>query len=118
MKAVSVKASKRKGVAVKAHTRIMKKHGLKGFNQYKLTPDHPTKKGIVLAKEGETVKLLRFGDASMGHNYSTEARKSFKARHANNIAKGKLSRAYWADKALWTKGGNSKTPPASQKLKR
>jgi hypothetical protein len=51
----------------------------------------------------------------MGHNYSPEARKSFKARHQSNIKKGKLSAAYWADKELWTAGGSTKQPPKSQK---
>jgi hypothetical protein len=70
---------------------------------------------MVVAKEGDKVKLIHFGDASMGHNYSAEARKSFKARHASNIKRGKLSAAYWADKELWTAGGSSKQPPKSQK---
>ena len=62
---------------------------------------------------------IRFGDASMGHNYSPEARKSFKARHAANIAKGPTSAAYWANKCLWAgKGGSKKSPPKSQKHKK
>jgi hypothetical protein len=117
-KIVKVKASVRKGKRVSAHTRLLKKHGLKGFNKPKLLTNDSTHKGIVLAKEGDEVKLLRFGDATMGHNYSPEARKSFKARHAKNIAKGKMSKAYWADKLLWTKGGNKKNPPKSQKIKK
>ena len=64
---------------------LLEKNGLAGVNKPKKTPSHPTKKGVVLAKEGETVKLIRFGDQKMGHNYSPEARKSFKARHAKNI---------------------------------
>src|SRR3970040_782287 len=72
------------------------------------------KKGMVLAKEGDKIKLIHFGDSSMGHNYSLEARRSFKARHARNIAKGKLSAAYWADKVLWAgPGGSKKNPPKS-----
>jgi hypothetical protein len=97
---------------------LMKKNGLKGYNKPKLTPSHPKKKGVVLAKEGDKTKLIRFGDQSMGHNYSDGARKSFKARHQKNIKKGKLSAAYWADKALWTKGGSKKSPPKSQKIKK
>jgi hypothetical protein len=96
---------------------MLKKHGLSGVNKPKKTPGHPTKKGIVLAKVGETVKLIRFGDQKMGHNYSPEARKSFKARHSKNIAKGKTSAAYWADKFFW--GGpkaDKKNPPSSQKI--
>jgi hypothetical protein len=86
------------------------KYGLEGYNVPKRTPGHPTKKGVVLAKEGDTVKLLRFGDQTMttagkpskSEPASDKARRaSFKARHAKNIAKGKLSSAYWADKELW-----------------
>ena len=72
----------------------LKRFGLSGVNKPKKTPSHPTKKGIVLAKKGDVVKLIRFGDQKMGHNYSPEARKSFKSRHAKNIAKGKMSAAY------------------------
>lgn len=86
-----------------------------GYNKPKRTPGHPTKKGAVLAKDGEKVKLIRFGDQKMGHNYSDTARKSFKARHGKNISKGKMSAAYWADKLFWTKGGSKKQPPKSQK---
>jgi hypothetical protein len=74
---------------------------------------------MVLIKDGEKYRVIHFGDASMGHNYSPEARKSFKARHAKNIAKGKTSAAYWANKCLW--GGPSarkKMPPKSQKHKK
>jgi hypothetical protein len=98
---------------------LLEKNGLAGVNKPKKTPSHPTKKGVVLAKEGETVKLIRFGDQKMGHNYSPEARKSFKARHAKNINKGKMSAAFWADKFFW--GGPSadkKAPPKSQKIKK
>jgi hypothetical protein len=89
-----------------------------GYNK-PVKSDRPEKKGMVLAKEGEKVKLIHFGDSSMGHNYSPEARKSFKARHAKNIAKGKMSAAYWADKQLWAgSGGSVKQPPKSQKVKK
>jgi hypothetical protein len=98
---------------------LIKKHGLSGVNSPKKTPSHPTKKGIVLAKEGDRYKLIRFGDQNMGHNYSPEARKSFKARHAQNIAKGKMSAAYWADKAFWGgPGADKKMPPKSQEYTR
>lgn len=98
---------------------LIKKHGLSGVNSPKKTPGHPTKKGIVLAKEGDNYKLIRFGDQNMGHNYSAEARKSFKARHAKNIAKGKMSAAYWADKAFWGgAGADKKMPPKSQEYTR
>lgn len=79
-----------------------------GYNKPKRTPSHPTKSHAVLAKSGEQVKLIRFGQQGVsgaGSNPSTpkeKARqKSFKARHAENIAKGKMSAAYWADKVKW-----------------
>jgi hypothetical protein len=98
---------------------VMAREGLSGVNKPKKTPSHPTKKGVVMAKEGEQYKLIRFGDQKMGHNYSPEARKSFKSRHAKNIAKGKMSAAYWADKAFWAgPSGDKKMPPKSQKYKR
>jgi methyl coenzyme M reductase gamma subunit len=82
-----------------------------GYNKPKRS-DREGKKMMVLAKQGETVKLIHFGDSSYGHNYSPEARRSFKARHAKNIAKGRLSAAYWANKELWAgKGGSVKRPP-------
>ena len=87
-----------------------------GYNK-PIDSDRESKKKMVLAKDGDVVKLIHFGDSSMGHNYSPEARASFKARHAKNIAKGKLSAAYWADKELWTAGGSTKQPPKSQKQK-
>ena len=82
--------------------------GVTGFNQPKRTPSHPTKSHVVVAKVGDTVKTIRFGQQGVkgaGKNPTTEAekarRKSFKARHASNIAKGKLSAAYWADREKW-----------------
>lgn len=91
-----------------------------GFTSYNTPIDsnREGKKKMVVAKEGDVVKLIHFGDSSMGHNYSEEARKSFKARHADNIAKGKLSAAYWADKVLWKAGGDTKMPPKNQKHKK
>ena len=89
-----------------------------GYNK-PVKSDRPEKKKMVLAKEGDKVKLIHFGDSSMGHNYSPEARASFKARHGKNIAKGKMSAAYWADKELWAgPGGSKKSPPKSQKVKK
>jgi hypothetical protein len=80
-----------------------------GYNKPKRTPKHPKKSHAVLAKEGETIKLIRFGQqgvsgspARKGESAADKARRaSFKARHASNIAKGKLSPAYWADKVKW-----------------
>ena len=79
-----------------------------GFNKPKRTPNHKTKSHAVLAKVGETIKLIRFGQQGVsgaGKNPQSAKdkarRKSFKARHAKNISKGKLSAAYWADKVKW-----------------
>ena len=79
-----------------------------GFNKPKRTPNHKTKSHAVLAKVGETIKLIRFGQQGVsGAGKSPQSakdkarRKSFKARHAKNIAKGKLSAAYWANKVKW-----------------
>lgn len=86
----------------------MKGLGLKGVNQPKRTPNHPTKEAVVMASENGKYKLIRFGDQNakqVGSKPKNEAerkkRASFKARHAKNIAKGKMSAAYWADKFLW-----------------
>ena len=81
-----------------------------GYNKPKRTPNHPTKSHAVLAKEGDTIKLIRFGEQgakTAGKPKKGESdrmknkRASFKARHGKNIAKGKLSAAYWADKVKW-----------------
>lgn len=80
-----------------------------GYNKPKRTPDHPTKSHAVLAKSGDQVKLIRFGQQGVsgsperkGESEADEARReSFKARHKKNIDKGKMSAAYWADKVKW-----------------
>ena len=80
-----------------------------GYNKPKRTPNNPKKSHAVLAKEGDTVKLIRFGQqgvsgspAKKNESAADKARRaSFKARHAGNIAKGKMSAAYWADKVKW-----------------
>ena len=81
-----------------------------GYNKPNRTPKHPTKSHVVLAKEGSTIKMIRFGEqgaSTAGKPKSGESdrmkakRKSFKARHGKNIAKGKMSAAYWADKVKW-----------------
>jgi hypothetical protein len=84
------------------------KHGLKGYNKPKRTPKHPKKSHVVLAKVGSKVKLIRFGQQGVrgaGKKPKTKAqkarRRSFKARHRKNIAKGKMSAAYWANKGKW-----------------
>ena len=79
-----------------------------GYNKPKRTPKHPKKSHAVLAKEGDKIRLIRFGQQGVsgaGKSPSSDRqkarRKSFKARHAKNIAKGKMSAAYWADKVKW-----------------
>ena len=86
----------------------LKKAGVSGYNKPKRTPSHPTKSHVVVAKEGEQIKTIRFGQQGVsgaGKNPKTASeiarRKSFKARHAKNIAKGKMSAAYWASKTKW-----------------
>ena len=75
--------------------------GVSGFNMKKRTPSHPTKSHVVVAKEGDKVKTIRFGQQGVsGDKKSTPRQKSFKARHAKNIAKGKMSAAYWAIKVI------------------
>ena len=82
--------------------------GGSGYNKPKRTPNHPTKSHVVVAKEGDKIKTIRFGQQGVsgaGKNPKTAKgkarRKSFKARHAKNIAKGKMSAAYWANKTKW-----------------
>ena len=85
------------------------KLGVQGYNKPKRTPKHPTKSHVVLAKEGNEVKTIRFGQQGVsgspprkGESDADKARRdSFKARHAKNIAKGKMSAAYWANKEKW-----------------
>ena len=94
----------------------LKRVGLSGLNNPKRPPQHPTKKAVVAVRDGSKIKVIRFGDQKMGHNYSPEARKSFKARHAKNIARGKTSAAFWANKVFWSgPSGSKKSPPKSQK---
>ncbi len=76
--------------------------GVSGYNKPKCTPSHPTKSHVVVAKSGDKVKTIRFGQQGVtGDKKATPRQKSFKARHAKNIAKGKMSAAYWADKVKW-----------------
>ena len=80
----------------------LKRAGVSGFNKPKRTPSHPTKSHVVVAKSGEQVKTIRFGQQGVtGDKTPTARQKSFKARLATNIAKGKMSAAYWADKVKW-----------------
>lgn len=76
--------------------------GVSGYNKPKRTPNHPTKSHIVVAKDGDEIKTIRFGQQGVqGSPDGTARNKAFKARHASNIAKGKMSAAYWADKVKW-----------------
>ena len=85
----------------------LERAGVSGFNKPKRTPSHPKKSHIVVAKSGDQVKTIRFGQQGVStagkktDAKSNARRKSFKARHGKNIAKGKMSAAYWADKVKW-----------------
>jgi hypothetical protein len=87
----------------------LERAGVEGFNKPKRTPSHPTKSHVVVAKAGDQIKTIRFGQQGVsgspkreGESKADKARReSFKARHAENIAKGKMSAAYWADKVKW-----------------
>ena len=85
----------------------LERAGVSSYNKPKRTPNHPKKSHIVVAKSGSTIKTIRFGEqgaSTAGKPKSGESakmkakRKSFKARHGRNIAKGVLSAAYWANK--------------------
>ena len=87
---------------------ILKRIGVSGYNKPKRTPSHSKKSHVVVAKVGDTVKTIRFGQQGVsgaGKSPSTAKgkarRKSFKARHAKNISRGRLSAAYWANKVKW-----------------
>lgn len=83
--------------------------GVSGYNKPKATPNHPTKSHVVVAKSGDQVKTIRFGQQGVKGSPKKEGesesyrkrREAFKSRHASNIAKGKMSAAYWADKVKW-----------------
>tara|TARA_R110002167_G_scaffold314924_1_gene520496 strand:+ start:192 stop:476 length:285 start_codon:yes stop_codon:yes gene_type:complete len=84
--------------------------GVSGYNKPKRTPNHPKKSHVVVAKEGDKIKTIRYGEqgaSTAGKPKAGESermkakRKSFKARHGKNIAKGKMSAAYWANKSKW-----------------
>jgi hypothetical protein len=81
----------------------------------KRTPSHPTKSHVVVAKVGDTVKVIRFGQQGVKTNQTVGQRKAFESRHAKNIAKGKLSAAYWASKVKWNP---QKTKSPSKKWKK
>ena len=87
----------------------LERAGVSGFNKPKRTPGHPTKSHVVVAKSGTQVKTIRFGQQGVSGSPKKEGeseayrnrRESFKARHASNISKGKMSAAYWSDKVKW-----------------
>lgn len=88
----------------------LERAGVAGFNKPKRTPDHPKKSHIVVAKEGDKIKTIRFGEQGASTAGAPKAgesermkkkRASFKSRHAKNIAKGKMSAAYWANREKW-----------------
>jgi hypothetical protein len=96
-------------VPTKKDSRLAKA-GVSGYNKPKRTPNHPKKSHVVVAKEGDQVKTIRFGEQgakTAGKPKAGESdrmkkkRASFKARHGRNINKGKMSAAYWADKVKW-----------------
>ena len=88
---------------------LLERAGVSGYNKPKRTPSHPTKSHVVVAKDGDRTKTIRFGQqgvsgspARQGESEADRKRRgSFKARHAANIRKGKMSAAYWADKVKW-----------------
>lgn len=78
------------------------KETFSGYNKPKRTPGHPKKSHAVLAKSGDQVKLIRFGQQGVSGDKGDTARsRSFKARHGKNISRGKMSAAYWANKTKW-----------------
>jgi hypothetical protein len=93
----------------------LERAGVEGFNKPKRTPSHPTKSHIVVAKEGDQIKTIRFGQQGVKTNQTVGQREAFKSRHAKNIAKGKMSAAYWADKEKWA---SSETKSPSKKWKK
>ena len=93
----------------------LERAGVEGFNKPKKTPSHPTKSHIVVAKEGDRIKTIRFGQQGVKTNQTVGQREAFKSRHAKNIDKGKMSAAYWANVTKWAP---SKTSSPSTKWKK
>ncbi len=80
----------------------LERAGVSGFNKPTATPSHKTKSHVVVAKVGNQIKTIRFGQQGVKGSPDGSARnEAFKARHKKNIAKGKMSAAYWADKVKW-----------------
>ena len=88
---------------------LLSRIGVSGYNKPKRTPKHPTKSHVVVAKSGDQTKTIRFGQQGVSgsppskgeSDASRKRRESFKARHRKNIAKGKMSAAYWSNKVKW-----------------
>lgn len=93
----------------------LERAGVSGYNQPKRTPSHPTKSHVVVAKSGDEVKLIRFGQQGVKTNQTAGQREAFKSRHAKNIAKGKMSAAWWSSTVKWSP---SKTASPSTKWKK
>ena len=89
--------------------------GVSGYNKPKRTPGHSKKSHIVVAKQGDKIKTIRFGQQGVKTNQTAGQRKAFKSRHGKNISKGKMSAAYWANKVKWSP---SKTKSKSKKWKK
>tara|TARA_R100000234_G_scaffold90308_1_gene58587 strand:- start:127 stop:435 length:309 start_codon:yes stop_codon:yes gene_type:complete len=101
-------------MAIKKDSRLTRA-GVTGYNKPKRTPGHPTKSHVVVAKDGDQVKTIRFGQQGVKTNQTAGQRKAFKSRHSKNIARGKMSAAFWADKVKWSP---SKTKSSSSKWKK
>jgi len=101
-------------MAIKKDSRLTRA-GVTGYNKPKRTPGHPTKSHIVVAKDGDQIKTIRFGQQGVKTNQTAGQRKAFKSRHSKNIARGKMSAAFWADKVKWSP---SKTKSSSSKWKK
>ena len=88
---------------------LLKRIGVSGYNKPKKTPSHPTKSHVVVAKEGDKIRTISFGQQGVSGSPAKEGeseaqrkrRESFKARHRRNIAKGRMSAAYWANRVKW-----------------
>lgn len=93
----------------------LERAGVSGYNKPKRTPSHPTKSHVVVAKSGDQVKTIRFGQQGVKTNQTAGQRKAFKSRHAKNIARGKMSAAWWANRTKWSP---SKTKSSSSKWKK
>lgn len=96
----------------------LQRAGVSGYNKPKRTPSHPKKYGIVVAKEGSQVKTIRFGQQGAETNKSAAQRSAFVDRHRKNIARGKMSAAYWANKVRWDPKKTPKKPSAKTQKKK